>query len=43
MVTLRLIPVPVVCFDDHPNKDAKLCKVAPLSCLPIHSIAQRIF
>ena len=28
---------------NRPNKDEKLCKVALLSCLPIHKIAQRIF
>ena len=27
----------------YPKKGLRLCKVAPLSCLPIHSVAQRIF
>ena len=42
LTILQLTPVPLVWIDDHQNKDAKLCKVAPLSCLPIHSIVQRI-
>ena len=28
---------------DHPGKGLGLCTVAPLSCSPIHSVAQRIF
>ena len=39
----QLIPVPPFWTDGRPSKDEKLCKVAPHSCLPIHSIAQRIF
>ena len=30
------------CFDDHPSEDLKLCTVAPVLCLPVRSIAQRI-
>ena len=40
---LRLIQVVPVWIDDHPGKDLKLCKTAPLFCLRIHSISQRIF
>ena len=36
----RVLPARI---DDHPSKGSKLCTVAPLSCLSIHSIAQRIF
>ena len=40
---LQLIRVLHAWIDDLPGKDLKLCRVAPLSCLPIHRIAQRIF
>ena len=30
-------------IDGHPNKGLQLCKPAPLSCLPVHSIVRRIF
>ena len=43
LTTLLLIQVLPARFDGHLNKDAKLFKVAPLSCLPARSIAQRIF
>ena len=42
LTILQLIPIPPFWTDGRPNKDEKLCKVALLSCLPIHSIAQRI-
>ena len=42
LIILQQIQVPPVYTDDHPNKDVKLCKVAPHSCLPIQSIARRI-
>ena len=40
LTLLQLIRVLPAWIDDHPNNDSKLCKVA---CLPVHSIAQRIF
>ena len=40
---LQLIRVLPAWIDDHPGKDLKLCKVAPLSCLLVQSIARRIF
>ena len=40
---LQLIQVPLSWNDDHPSKDLRLCVVAPLSVLQIHSTAQRIF
>ena len=43
LTILQLIQVPPIWIDDHSNKDAKLCKVALLSCSPIRSIVQRIF
>ena len=43
LIILQQSQVPPDWIDGHQKKDAKLCKVAPLSCLPIHSIAQRIF
>ena len=43
LTILQLIGVLPAWIDDHPSIDLKLCKVAPLSWLPIHSIAQRIF
>ena len=43
LANLQLFLVLPFRIDDRPNKDAKLCKVAPLSCLPIRSITQRIF
>ena len=43
LTILRLIQVLPVWIDDHPGKGLKLCTMAPLSCYPIRSIAQRIF
>ena len=40
---LQQIQVPPAWIDDHPSKGFRLCTVAPLSCLPARSIAQRIF
>ena len=40
---LQLIPITPVWTDGRPNKDEKLCKVPPLSCLPVHSVTQNIF
>ena len=36
---IRVLPAWI---DDQSSKDLKLCEAAPPSCLPIHSIAQRI-
>ena len=35
--------IPPAWIGDHPSKDLKLCITAPLSCLPVHNIAQHIF
>ena len=29
-------------IDDRPSKDLKICKVAPLCCLPVHGVVQHI-
>ena len=43
LTILQLIRVLPAWIDGHPSKDLKLCNVAPPSCLPVHSFAQRIF
>ena len=43
VIILQLIQFLLVWTDDHPSNDMKLCITAPLSCLRIHSIVQRIF
>ena len=43
LVNLQLIPVLPSWNGDHPSKEWRLCTTAPLSCLPMHNISQRIF
>ena len=43
LTILQQIRVLPAWIDDHPRKDLKLWRIAPLSCLPIRNIAQRIF
>ena len=43
LTILQLIRVLPAWIDGHPSKDFWLCKAAPLSCLPVYTIAQRIY
>ena len=44
LLTIHLcLPILPFKFRDRPSKDLELCKAAPLSCLPVLSIAQCIF
>ena len=43
LTILQLIRVLPAWIDDHPSTCLRLCKVAPLSFLPVHSIPRRIF
>ena len=42
-ITLQLIQALPFWVGDNPSRDLKLCRAAPLFCLPTRSISQRIF